>query len=309
MSIAIDGVEIFRSGTWKGDKYTEADLDEIVSNFPHVGFDVPVKLGHSDDPGEPAYGWVEKIFRVGDRLLANLRDVPDEIYKALQAVRYDAVSAEIYFDLERNGRKFRRALKAIALLGAETPGVAGLKPLRAAFRGLSVDAAFRTYDFQQEKIEMTDSQEMVAGLIDTVCRQAKRLDELRRMAAEAPDGPAKFERAKAADELLHERIKGYQASHPGATYAQAMSAVQNDPKNAELVARMLAETGGIAERAPDVRFDGAADDHQRDESPGFKLHKMVEQHRANTGEKSYSVALKRVLAANPELKTDYARCG
>lgn len=129
----LKGVEVFRIGTWNGDKYTRKDLDDMVANFGKVGFQVPVKLGHKAESGEPAYGWVAKLRRVGDRLVADLRDIPDKIHEAIKDKRFDHVSAEIFWNIKRGGKTFRRVLKAVTLLGAETPAVSGLKPLRESF--------------------------------------------------------------------------------------------------------------------------------------------------------------------------------
>lgn len=129
---AIDGVEVFRTGTWNGDRYDAKDLDDMVAAFDAVGFQPPVKLGHDEKSGDRAYGWVERIYRVGDRLVADLKDIPQHLYELIRDRAYDHISSEIFFNLKRGGKTFRRALKAIALLGAETPAVAGLKPIREA---------------------------------------------------------------------------------------------------------------------------------------------------------------------------------
>jgi hypothetical protein len=155
----IRDVEIFRTGTWNGDEYTEKDLDDMVEAFDKAGYRPPVKLGHSDQVGEPAYGWVDAIRRVGDRLVADFMDLPQSIYEAIRDRRYDAVSSEIFFNLKRGGEKFRRALKAVALLGAEIPGVAHLKPLRDSFVGLTEDCArvaAYTMSMSDEMVEISD---------------------------------------------------------------------------------------------------------------------------------------------------------
>ncbi len=126
----IDGIEIFRSGTWNDDKYTTEDLEEIVQAFDKVGYRPPVKLGHEERSGDPAFGWVKSLHRVGDKLLADFIDVPKRIFDAIKNRRFDSVSSEIFWDLKRDGKTFRRALKAVALLGSEIPGVANLRPLR-----------------------------------------------------------------------------------------------------------------------------------------------------------------------------------
>lgn len=125
----ISDVEIFRVGTWNGTRYDEADLDAMVEAFGSLGWKPPIKLGHTEDTSAPAYGWVEGLRRVGDRLVADLAAVPDAMVDQIRERRYDAVSSEIWHGLHVNGRKFDRALSAVALLGAATPGVEGLKPL------------------------------------------------------------------------------------------------------------------------------------------------------------------------------------
>lgn len=137
---ALKDRDIFRVGTWNGDKYSRDDLDDIVTAFPDQGFRVPIKLGHKEESGAPAYGWVENLRRVGDRLVADLVDLPKKVFDAVKAKRFDAVSAEIFWNLKRGEKTFRRALKAVALLGAEIPAVSGLGSLSDTFQGLVADA-------------------------------------------------------------------------------------------------------------------------------------------------------------------------
>lgn len=129
----IANVEIMRVGTWNGKHFRNAHLDEIIANFPRVGFQPPVKLGHSDKPGEPAYGWVSSLKRVGDRLLAGFTSVPEELIAMIRAKRYNSVSVELFDDLVRNGITYKLVLKAVAVLGAAIPAVSGLKPLSESF--------------------------------------------------------------------------------------------------------------------------------------------------------------------------------
>ena len=129
----VRGVEVFRAGEWNGDKYGVDDIDEMIAAFGSQGYGVPLKLGHDEVSGGQAYGWVERIYRVGDVLKADFKDIPAWIFQWVFIDHaYDQVSIEIYFNLKRDGKTFKRALKAVALLGAETPAVSGLAPLRAA---------------------------------------------------------------------------------------------------------------------------------------------------------------------------------
>jgi hypothetical protein len=135
----INGVEIFRAGKWNGDDYSVADLDEMVNAFGAVGYQVPLKvglnpgdLGHAE--GGPAFGYVDRIYRVGDVLCADFRDIPEWLFSRItQDHAYDHVSSEVYWNLHRDEKVFKRALKAVALLGAETPAVSGLKRIREAY--------------------------------------------------------------------------------------------------------------------------------------------------------------------------------
>jgi hypothetical protein len=126
----ISGVEIFASGTHNGDVYTDSDLDDIVSAYKDLDYKPAIKVGHSkDEPGAPAYGWVENVRRVGTKLVADFTSMHDSVVDAIRKRSYDRVSSEIYFNFKRGAKTFRRALKAVALLGSEVPAVANLTPL------------------------------------------------------------------------------------------------------------------------------------------------------------------------------------
>lgn len=210
MTDRISGVEIFRVGTWKGDRYDVADLDEMVANFDKVGYRVPVKLGHKEESGQEAYGWVERVRRVGDRLVADFVDVPAALFAKIKARAYDAVSSEIYHNVERGTQRFRRALKAVALLGAEIPAVAGLAPLRTVVNALSPSQFARvgTYTFAlQEDAPM------------------------------ANDDPGR---------VLHDRVRARMYQHPSLDYEAAMKQeLAHDPE----LARSYAMTDLSPDRA------------------------------------------------------------
>lgn len=126
----IRGVEIFATGTHNGDEYTEKDLDDMVEAHRALDFHPALKVGHTKDkPGDPSYGWVSNLRRVGQKLVADFEGMHDSVIEAIRKRSYDNVSAEVYFNLKRAGKTFRRALKAVALLGAEVPAVANLVPL------------------------------------------------------------------------------------------------------------------------------------------------------------------------------------
>lgn len=136
----LPGVEIFASGTHNGDKYNEQDLEDMIQAFNNLDFKPPLKSGHSkDEPGMPSLGWVSNLRRNGDKLVADFVGMPKVVYEYIKDRRFNTVSSEIYWDLKRGGKAFRRALKAVALLGADIPAVAGLRPLHELFTADSGD--------------------------------------------------------------------------------------------------------------------------------------------------------------------------
>ncbi len=138
----LDGVEIFATGEHNGDKYTEKDLDDMVEAFNALDFQPALKAGHTEEPGTPALGYIANLRRIGQKLVGDLVDVPSEIYKQIRDKRFNRLSAEVYWNFERAGKTYRRALKAVALLGAAVPGVAGLRPLAAAFAEIEAEVKF-----------------------------------------------------------------------------------------------------------------------------------------------------------------------
>lgn len=131
---SIKNVEVFSAGVWNKDPYSVEDLHSIVTSFNALktGIRPYLKLGHDNkqtlarSSGMPSIGWVENIYIKGEKLFADLNYIPKKIYELIKAKAYRKVSCEIYWDLDVNGIKYPKVLGAIALLGAESPGVMNL---------------------------------------------------------------------------------------------------------------------------------------------------------------------------------------
>ncbi|MHA1866623.1 MAG: hypothetical protein ACTSXD_00995, partial [Candidatus Heimdallarchaeaceae archaeon] len=76
--------------------------------------------------GLPAAGWITNLRREKDKLLADIKGIPKKIYELIKRKAYGRFSAEIYWNLKDNGKNYRRVLKAVALLGGDTPAVTTL---------------------------------------------------------------------------------------------------------------------------------------------------------------------------------------
>src|SRR5690349_5763208 len=96
MSINGKWVEVFRAGKYgdKGD-YTEADIDKMIRNFSPSQHEPPVTIGHPENDA-PAYGWVEKLKRVGNTLFAMFKDVPEQFEELLKSGRFKKRSVSFY---------------------------------------------------------------------------------------------------------------------------------------------------------------------------------------------------------------------
>ncbi len=150
MAGTIQNLEVFAVGTWTSAEgrtttFTEQDLDEMVDSFhalnqtnivkPHL------KLGHQDaqkwfgqKTGIHALGWVERLWRNGQKLMADVSNIPESLLDLIKQKRYHNVSIEILpkGKIEHDGKKFGYILSAVALLGTEMPAVKDLAGLASA---------------------------------------------------------------------------------------------------------------------------------------------------------------------------------
>lgn len=173
----IQGVEIFSAGEWNGDEYTIDDLQEMVKAFNEnsVGARPHLKLGHDDKQellqrdGYPAAGWVERLYIRGEKLVADFSGIPDKIYKLIQNKAYRKVSSEIFFNIKIGGKVYKRMLAAVALLGADNPGVMNLddimklyKKIEGPFdRKVSFQKEFDYSDSNPKEINMNEQEKLV----------------------------------------------------------------------------------------------------------------------------------------------------
>jgi len=151
--VTIKGVEIFKTGVHNGDTYKVDDLRSMIAAADKVGFLPPLKLGHMDDAdtkkllkkeGMAAFGWVKNLRVEGQKLLADFTDVPRRLGELIKKGAYKRVSAEIYWNYKRGASTFPRALKAVALLGAEIPAITDLKDVEALY--LSTPGEYLSFD-------------------------------------------------------------------------------------------------------------------------------------------------------------------
>ena len=154
-SYNLSGVEIFSTGVWNGDRYTKKDLNAMVSNFEKTGFEPPIKLGHNEEQpemkdGEPALGYIDRIYTAGTKLLADFKEIPQVLYDAMKRGNYKRVSSEIYWNYKNNGSVLDRVLKAVAILGTEIPAVTNLEAIEGLYSKESGEGQVKQYYSEKE---------------------------------------------------------------------------------------------------------------------------------------------------------------
>lgn len=136
----LKNAEILAVGTWEGSQvvtFDESLLDAMVLAFAKLNQAgrVPLKLGHNEEQpvtdGQPALGWVQRVWRDGKKLLADFTDLPTAVYEAIRKGLYKFVSSEVLLDSKVGGESFPAVLDAVALLGADIPAVSNLKDLQS----------------------------------------------------------------------------------------------------------------------------------------------------------------------------------
>lgn len=133
----LKGVEIFRVGRWNDLRtFTEDDLQAMEDSFAELRLAgrAPLKLGHNDEQpltdGQPALGWVERVWRDGEVLKADFTGMPRAVHEAVRAGLYKHVSVELLRDVMAGNKEYPWVLSAVALLGADIPAVSGLRDLQ-----------------------------------------------------------------------------------------------------------------------------------------------------------------------------------
>lgn len=182
-------VEIFSTGTWSGSKkvtVTATDLDNMVRAWNEVndkvtGYRPPLKLGHDDaqkfigqnkGSGAPALGWVHNLRRIGNKVVADFKDVPSKLLDMIRQKRYNSVSIEMLPSLEFDGKNYSTVLTAVAILGAELPAVKGLKELSATL-GFAGAQAVTLSQKEEDTNMVTYTQEQHDALVAAAVGKAK----------------------------------------------------------------------------------------------------------------------------------------
>ena len=138
--------EIFRTGTHTSlngqtKEFSETDLDTIASSYDPQQHEAPIVIGHPET-NAPAYGWIDKLKRVGDRLIAFPKQVSNEFAELVKTGAFKKRSISITPDLQLNH---------VGFLGAAAPAVKGLKDVEFSENPDELEfASFELEEFNDE---------------------------------------------------------------------------------------------------------------------------------------------------------------
>ena len=349
MARDIKNVEIFGMGTWFNNKgknvITSDDLDGMVTSFEALGskpgFTPALKLGHSamqkffgNSRGAPRLGFVETIWRAGDKILANFSQVPDELVDLIEKGRYNQVSVEVFPKYEFEGTIHKFLLTAVAVLGAELPAVKGLKDLsEALFKEEEFDKDQTRVSFTQKEKSMDYTEKEHQALLtsallaqktelesafaakstefsEQVSAQATEIGELREAQATFEADKAQFaeeqrmvglkavfDQGVLDGKLLPKQESSMMAMASG--LAKFEEAGRTEVQLFEDFVKDLPKSVDFSEK---TEGDGADD---VDMSAGEQLHAKTTKTMAEDAKLTYADARERVLSADPDLKKRY----
>lgn len=138
---SLKGVDIFSVGRWNEDDFSQQDLENMVKSFDETksGVRPYIKLGHDKNQklvqkdGLPSLGWIDKMYIKGDKLIADMVDIPKKVYDLIKVGAYKKVSCEMFFNVKIKDKKFSHLITAVSLLGADTPAVMNLNDIHALY--------------------------------------------------------------------------------------------------------------------------------------------------------------------------------
>ncbi len=331
------GREIFAVGRWNGMDFSIEDLDDIVANFEKLSdtHKVPLKFGHDADhkDGQPAIGWVSRVFREGKKLYADFTDMPNKVFEAIKQKLYRTVSIELLFGVkDETKERFNHVLDAVALLGADQPAVSGLADLDALLATRTIfdgghRVAFETVAGTSKKFQSTQENEMdekeVLALIEKANKPlADANAQLTKDLTAANEQIATFKAQKTEDEkqvkqdkikLAREKVVAVlDAAVKGKTMTPAVRETyekQIGLDDDDRVVNIDVEEIKLMFNVKDDPKPTGLQEDSKDEidmtDPEGSLLKMAYSYQADHGEDSFKVAFSRVCAANVELHQAY----
>lgn len=327
----IKGAEIFATGKWNGIDFNEKDLDDIVANFESLGevHHVPLKLGHNKEQkivdGQPALGWVKRIYRQGQKLLADFKDMPKVIHDAVQRRLYRTVSIELLFNVDHDGNKYNQVLDAVALLGADHPAVNTLADLQTLTAMRTEFSGGRRVSFEtmagnqpmEENMGISEEdfkklQASVDGLVSKIDEKDSEINDLKSKLELAERDKADFTRKQEEEKVENHRLAiidvfntAVKARKITPAFREVYSKQIGLDDDEKVLAINLEDVKKMCEfsRSVDDEETGLGGRHETHENAEAELLQLTRENR-EPGE-TFEAAFMRTAEAHPTLHREY----
>lgn len=165
--------EIFAAGTHTASNgnthsFTQNDLDNIVASYNPELHEAPIVIGHPKD-NAPAFGWIESIKRVGDKLIAKPKQLVPEF---LQAVK-NGLFKKRSISLNPDG-----SLRHVGFLGAVPPAVKGLADIKFSAGEEILSFEFSELTGEDDNELSSDNDNEIISFADEIKKQSEFIKEL-----------------------------------------------------------------------------------------------------------------------------------
>lgn len=208
-------VEIFSTGVWNNIRITQDDLHEMVKSFEETkdGIRPFLKLGHDKNQkllqkdGLPAAGWVESLRVKGDKLFADFNYIPKKIYDLLEQKAYRKVSSEVLFNVKIGDKVYKKMLGAVALLGADHPGVMNLNDITALYTANEKMTSFESLEVFTNNLECESDSIKKGKKMEKTPLEQKLEGDLEKKDFALKEAKEKLEAAEKAQEEKEKEIE------------------------------------------------------------------------------------------------------
>jgi hypothetical protein len=285
-----------------------------------VGFEPPVKLGHNEEQselqdGQPALGYISKIYKVGSKLVADFKELPKKVYDAIKRGNYKRVSSEIYWNYKANGSTFNRVLKAVALLGADIPAVTNLESIEGLYSNMGTGEIKYHYngkesEIMEEKHDTISIDEHKEKLAELQKEKEEVMKEYQAHKDEIKKSKiaSYMEELKAEGKILPVQSKEVEALLTTATDEKVYSYSQDEKEISlsqfELLTKILDANPKLVEFA-EVSEEGETVLAENYDNAGLEVDRRAKLYLDQKKAENYGEAIKAVLKADEELAEKY----
>lgn len=162
--------EIFRTGSHTSNNgvtksYSLSDLNFIAESYNPQVLEAPIVIGHPKS-NAPAYGWIQSLKVVGDRLIAKGKDIVPEFFDAVKKGLFKKRSVS----LDKDGK-----LLHVGFLGAAIPAVQGLSDIQFSDSDTNESIEFGTEDYSQSTSNDNLAPDQIISELSSLSKQINNL--------------------------------------------------------------------------------------------------------------------------------------